>query len=477
MIDVVLKGKAVLKFSDPEMCEVVKDTLSLENPQYKNAVRFSKYPVTRIPQTLLYYDMISPMEIAVPRGFLSTLDLNNVPYRVTSDERVESTVDYPPFLLSLRKTQEEAFLKYVEDTDKGLIVMSTGKGKSLLGVYIASRLKQKVLVIVHKDDLVRAWTQDYFKAFGENAPKVGLIKAKKREVGELMTITTIQTLSRMSSEELETYKNQFGMVICDEVHKAGANSYNVISELSACYRIGFTATLERNDSLDYVFTLLFGEVAYRFVPTKDDEDILPVQVNVRTMKTKYTPVDKFGIPYDRIPREKRPIASKMLIENAVLTMPEVIIQICKDVKSSYNRNESIVVFFTQKTHIDLYYDRLVEIGVESIQKYYGDSEETKDTILNNAESKEVLVTLATYGIATEGTNVKSWETAFLVSSVNNGLQTEQAIGRIRRTSLDKNKVAQVYDYSFPYVYAIKRHIYTRMQRYKKLGFMVKENAV
>ena len=473
MIDVVLRGKAFLTISDPDLMEVVKETLSLENPQYKNAVRFSKYPVTRIPKTLLYYDMISPKEIAVPRGFLATLDLNNIPYRVTSDERVESTVDYPPFLLHLRKTQEEAFLKYIENTDKGLIILPTGKGKTVLGINIASRLKQKVLVIVHKDDLVRAWTQDYHKIFGENAPKVGLIKAKKREVGELMTITTIQTLSRMSAEELSKYKNEFGMCISDEVHKAGANSYKVINELPACYRIGFTATLERNDDLEYVFSLLFGDVAYRFVAEGVDEDILPVQVNIRTMKTTYTPVDKFGIPYDKIPYENRPIASKMLIEGSVLTLPEVVIQICDDIKSSYNRNESIVVFFTQKAHIDLYYDRLKDIGVDLIQKYYGDSEEPKDTLLDNAESRKVLVTLATYGIATEGTNVKSWETAFLVSSVNNGLQTEQAIGRIRRTAPHKKSIAQVYDYSFPHVYSIKRHIYTRMNRYNKLGFTVK----
>ena len=473
MIDVVLDGRASLTISDPEMMGSVKATLSLDNPAYYSAVQFSKYPVTRIPKTLDYYSVESPTKISVPRGFLSTLDINDIPYRITSDNRLERSVTYPEFRFSLRKTQMEAFETYIKDTDKGLIILPTGKGKTVLGIYIASRLKQKTLVIVHKDDLVRAWTEDYHNAFGKDAPKVGLIKAKKREVGELLTITTIQTLSRLTPEELDRFSQEFGMVILDECHKAGANSYRILSSFPACYRLGFTATLERNDHLDYVFTLLFGEVAYRFENTPEDEDILPVRVSITTLPVTYVPVNQYGIPYNQIPREKRPIASKMKIEDAVLTMPEVVIEVCKQIQSSYAKGESSIVFFTQKAHIDLYYDRLLDMGVEKIQKYYGDSEEPKDLILDRAESKEVLVTLATYGIATEGTNVKSWETAFLVSSVNNGLQAEQAVGRIRRTAQQKRPFAQVYDYSFPKVYAMGRHIHTRLARYRKLGFSVK----
>ena len=86
-----------------------------------------------------------------------------------------------------------------------------------------------------------------------------------------------------------------------------------------------------------------------------------------------------------------------------------------------------------------------------------------------AESGEVLVTLATYSIATEGTNVKAWQTAFLVSSMNNAKNTEQAVGRVRRTISGSNKtMSYVYDYHHPKVGVVSRHINTRLMRYNKL---------
>jgi superfamily II DNA or RNA helicase len=107
--------------------------------------------------------------------------------------------------------------------------------------------------------------------------------------------------------------------------------------------------------------------------------------------------------------------------------------------------------------------------------YYGDAKESKEEMKKKAESKEVLVTLATYSIATEGTNVKQWEVCFLVSSINNEKNTEQAVGRIRRSKEGKISTAICYDYMHPEAYTVSGHIYTRKRRYKKLHFTIKED--
>ena len=107
-----------------------------------------------------------------------------------------------------------------------------------------------------------------------------------------------------------------------------------------------------------------------------------------------------------------------------------------------------------------------------MQLYYGDAKESKDEMKRKAETKEVLITIATYSIATEGTNVKQWEVAVLVASINNEKNVEQAVGRIRRTKEGKISPVVVYDYSLPNVYTISRHIYTRMRRYHKLMFKI-----
>ena len=94
--------------------------------------------------------------------------------------------------------------------------------------------------------------------------------------------------------------------------------------------------------------------------------------------------------------------------------------------------------------------------------------ETKAEIKAKAESKEALITLATISISCEGTNVKSWERGFLVSSVANKKDLIQILGRLRRTKDGKSNVF-FYDYRHPLMTIIKSHGYKRDSWYKEIG--------
>ncbi len=136
-------------------------------------------------------------------------------------------------------------------------------------------------------------------------------------------------------------------------------------------------------------------------------------------------------------------------------------------------NVVIVLFFLQKAHVREYARLLqenFEIPEEDILLFYGDSKEKLVDLKSQAE--KMPITLTTYAMAGEGTNVKAWEVAFLVSSSANAKRAVQAIGRVRRVMPGKMKYALVYDYSLPNVYILKRHIYIRKARYKKLGFTI-----
>ena len=99
---------------------------------------------------------------------------------------------------TLRGDQEKAKGAYLysqkkEQYPKSLIQLPTGKGKTILALNIAYTLKQRTLVLVHKDDLVTGWQNDIEDCFGGKL-EPGLIKAKKRTVGKQITIATVQTL-------------------------------------------------------------------------------------------------------------------------------------------------------------------------------------------------------------------------------------------------------------------------------------------
>lgn len=451
----------------------IKEELTIDNPKYLQALKFSKYGSTKIPKYLKYYRQHGST-IQTPRGYTPSFDISNIPI---IDNSQEVTVQYPRFLLNLRQTQKDAFRHYIQDTDKGIIVLPTGKGKSILGCYIAYRLKQKTLIIVHKDDLVSGWKADAKLCFGDSL-ETGLIKAKSRKIGDQITIATIQTLNRLSKDELDKITKEFGLVILDEMHHCSSSSFDLVHLFNCAYKVGLTATPERTDGLTPLFNFHFGGTAFQFETKEGDEDILPVQVRIKTVPLKYEPLVPWGgrkVPISTIPSDIRPRVQYHSLENEVIINEGYMRTVSHDILREYKQGRSIILFLNQKDHCRAYYDYLKDMGIpkDQMQLYYGDSTESKDVMKRKAESKEVLITIATYSIATEGTNVKQWEVAFLVASINNEKNVEQAVGRIRRTKKGKINPVIVYDYSLPNVYTMNRHIYTRMKRYEKLLFDVR----
>lgn len=456
MIEVCLTNVKTIHGLSNEQKSVIKEDLTLVNPKYVQALKHTRYSTVKIPKYLRFYnDCGSYLE--VPRGYTIPFPVDKV-----NDLTREVVVSYPKFLLDLRDTQKEAFSHYIKDTDKGIIVLPTGKGKSILGCYIASRLRQKTLVLVHKDDLVSGWTSDAKICFGEDF-EVGLIKAKNRRVGNQITIATIQTLNRLSCEELFKLTQEFGMIIVDEMHHIASSSFELLHQFDASYKLGLTATPERSDGLSPLMHFHLGDFSYIYEQTEDEKDILPVEVQIHTHNMKYTPK-----------KTKGGKVNFHEIENAVVLDEGYQNLVCKHVIEEFKKDRSIILFLNKKDHCRAYYDALKELGIpeSKMQLYYGDAKESKDVMKQRAESKEVLITIATYSIATEGTNVKQWEVAFLVSSINNEKNVEQAVGRVRRTKQGKLSTVIVHDFQLPNVAVINRHIHTRLKRYTKLNFKI-----
>ena len=465
--------------------EQVKDELTIVNPKYLSAMKYSNnINYISINKYIFYYEILGQTLIA-PQGYILPFK-----YTVVKDTTCEKTVfNFPKFNLKLRDIQIEAYNSYIQDTNKGIISLPTGSGKSNLGLYIAHRLKQRTLIIVHKDDLLTGWQKDIEKTFN-GVIKAGIIKAQKYTIEKYFTITTIQTLSRMDISTLEDTLSYFGILIVDEMHHIPASTFSLINYFSGAYRIGLSATVERNDGMEKLFNLYLGGFGYKFDKSKSTKDVLPAKVCIATVPIVYIPTviknskgkyieceedTPHCIPIDKIAHKLKPHVHFMELENHVIRNPIFANKICTDIVHEYRKGRSIVIFFNQKAHCLEYYEGLIQyynIPEKDIQIYYGDSEESNDVLLGRAESKEVKITLTTYKKANEGTNVKAWEVCFLASSINNGMGVQQTTGRIRRSNSNKINPVLVYDYSLPNVYTIGKHIYTRIRRYMELKYKV-----
>lgn len=466
--------------------EALKDYLTFDNPKYKAAKRYSRSRYITIPPFLEYYTetregLIVPTGVDIPKLLKQNIK--------TIDSRVNQTVEYPPFVFDLREDQEIAFKAYINEQansyPKNLIHLPTGKGKSILAIYVAYYLKQQTLILVHKDDLVVGWSNDINDCF-DGKVKPGILKAQKRTLGRQITIATVQTLAKMDQEEIGRYTSQFGLVVQDECHHIGLNIFNTIDSFNSRYKLGLSATPKRTDGLNFTFDLFLGGIGYKHKYTETDDDIMSVKVVKREVPFKYDPFLHKGqifnlydfaqeeLPKDlqmvsEIPYNKRPVIPYADIDNKVVASTMYKIWVCKDVISHYRKGNSCLLMFQYKEQVRSYYDYLkIFIPEDTIMLYYGDNKEKSDILMQKAERKESLVTLATMAKATEGTNVKSWEVEFLVSSINNEKNVEQAVGRIRRTKPGKINPVVLYDYRCPEVYSFKNHGDTRDKVYRML---------
>ena len=484
-----------------EQKDTIKNALTFDNPAYKSAKRYGRSKYISIPPYLTYYNEFSvkgkdderKKVLSVPIG-VDIRKILDVPYVPNEDKRTDMQVKYPKFLLDLRNDQIRAEKEYLQQVNyciypKCIIQLPTGKGKSILALHIAQKLKQRTLILVHKDDLVVGWTKDIKLCFGDSVD-VGLIKAKSRKVGSQITIATVQTLSRMSEEELKLFTNNFGLVVQDECHHVGLNIFNIIDKFNSKYKLGLSATPKRSDGLDFVFDIYFGGICYKHIITEDDEDICGCEVRVLDSNHKYNPFvfenqifnyhdfEPEELPDNvlflkDIPHEERPRTPFLTIDNDVVKSPKTKIMVCKKIIEHYKQGHSIIALFTQKEHINLYYRHLCRyIPKDQIILYYGDSKEKSEVMMKKAEDKEVLVTLATYAKATEGTNVKSWEVEFLVSSLNNAKNVEQATGRVRRRKEGKLNPVIIYDVRYSECYSLSSHYETRRTVYRKLKYNI-----
>ena len=500
-----LSDSAYIQGLSQSQIDSIEKDLTFHNPQYAQVKKYSKWATTRVPEFLTYFEHISDYSgevVKVPLGYFNSEKFDLSDEDIT-DCREYSQIKFPKLQLELRETQEKAIEKYLfynrdNNIFKSSIQLPTGKGKTVLGLALASILKAKTLIVVHKVDLVNGWLKDIKKCFDDKVG-VGIIRAQSRKVGEHFTIATIQTLNRLSQKELNALYDTFGFVILDECHHVPSTTFSLVNNFKSRFRLGLSATPERNDGLTHIIQLYFGDFCYCYSKEqtgKQDKDILPFEVYKRNLPVYYEPIciqKRNGYALTELDRKEcfnqdyvlktgerrirsvgyneRPNVSYLSIDSAVLKNKEVSTFIINDIMNSYDKGHSCLVLFKQIDVLLEYFRLLLDRGVSEsdVGLYYGGNSKS-DEVVEKAESKRKFITLATYSKASEGTNVQQWEVAFLVSSLNNGKDVEQSIGRIRRKKENGRKlsVTEVYDYRYPYVYALSNHGQSRDSRYRQM---------
>jgi len=176
----------------------------------------------------------------------------------------ENTLGGQPF--AVRPYQSDASAAFHRDGSvmggNGIIVLPCGAGKTVVGLDVMRRVCAKTLVLTTNTIAVRQWRDEILDKTHLEPDQVGEYTGEGKNVCPV-TITTYQMLTwrRSKSGPFEHFnlfsRENWGLVIYDEVHLLPAPIFRVTASLQARRRLGLTATLVREDNKeDEVFCLI-----------------------------------------------------------------------------------------------------------------------------------------------------------------------------------------------------------------------------
>lgn len=180
-------------------------------------------------------------------------------------ERIDPLPPNPPPLRPYQVDAVNALWGAYSNPEKrnALILMATGLGKTYVMANFISELTKtnpelSVLVLAHVKELILQLECAFWPHLSKQVTTHVWTGEEKPSFSEGITFATIQSIDSSSSK---VRRSQYGIVIVDEAHHIGSESYQrTIKFLSPKFLIGMTATPWRLDK--FKLSSIFGDPTY-----------------------------------------------------------------------------------------------------------------------------------------------------------------------------------------------------------------------
>ena len=145
--------------------------------------------------------------------------------------------------------------------ERALLISATGTGKTYASAFaLREENPKKALFIVHREQIAKQAMKSYQKVFGATK-RFGLLSGNQKDYEADYLFATMQMMSK--PDIMEKFEpDNFDTIIIDEVHRAGADSYQrIMSYFKPNFWLGMTASPERMDGFN-IFELFDYNIAY-----------------------------------------------------------------------------------------------------------------------------------------------------------------------------------------------------------------------
>ncbi|TAN53036.1 MAG: DEAD/DEAH box helicase [Methylococcaceae bacterium] len=243
------------------LCNRLIRLAAFQNPEFykAQAMRLSVWNKPRVIGCAENY----PHHIALPRGCLDAalglLEDNGIGCELR-DQRCSGAPLDVAFIGTLRADQEAAIAAMLQH-DVGVLCAPTAFGKTVSAAALISRRAVSTLVLVHRTELLKQWQARLRVFLDVGAGDIGMISGGKVKPTGKIDIAVMQSLAHQ--DESNPLVEQYGLVIVDECHHMGAQSFEaILKQVRAKYVLGLTATPIRRDGQQPIIFMQCGPIRH-----------------------------------------------------------------------------------------------------------------------------------------------------------------------------------------------------------------------
>jgi len=347
-------------------------------------------------------------------------------------------------------------------TDRGIIRMATGAGKTLVSALITSKIGKKALILVIGKDLLYQTNSFFTKVFGQEIGIIGDGKCEIRDinvatiwsVGQALGIKKNITIDDDNDSEKKVDSSKFknikqmlldsSTIVLDECHLAACDTVQAIARnIKGEYVYGMSASPWRDDGADMLIEAFLGRKIVDVGARNLIDQGYLVEPNIRFLAPK---------PYKFKSGQYQSIYSKYIVENEQRNG-----MIVKATMSMVEQDFVPVVLFNTIKHGDILFDKLRKFGPIGLLSGK-DSSKQRDKVKDELENGKIKCLLASK-IYDCGVDIPLLSGLVIASSGKSSVRALQRIGRVLRLYPGKN-IAAVIDFAdqAPYLFdhAIRR---------------------
>ncbi|MCI5159071.1 MAG: DEAD/DEAH box helicase, partial [Candidatus Electrothrix sp. AUS1_2] len=157
----VVNSECFLRGASEELCAAIREQLTIDNPKYLDAQRYSRWVGTQIKPKLHFYRQ-EGHNLVFPRGFGNRAVLLCRRLQGTDPVLIDQRRKVAPvncaFSGELRPYQQEA-VQALLGHSFGVLEAGTGSGKTVMALKIIAERGQPTVILVHSRELLEQWME------------------------------------------------------------------------------------------------------------------------------------------------------------------------------------------------------------------------------------------------------------------------------------------------------------------------------